>query len=62
MNFGAYSKTVVAVVAGVIGWATLVTTSPAAHISAQEWIVGGTYLVTALGVYQVTNQPPQVGP
>jgi hypothetical protein len=58
MNLGRYSKLITAVVAGAIGWATLVVHSPAGHISAGEWIDGATYLAIALGVYAVPNQPP----
>jgi L-serine deaminase len=58
MNLGRYSKVIAALVAGAIGFATLVVNSPAAHISAQEWIVGATYLATALGVFVVPNQQP----
>lgn len=52
-----YNKLIVAVVSGVIGWATLVVNSAPAHISASEWIVGATYLATALGVYSIPNSP-----
>lgn len=55
MNLGPYGKTVVAVVAGAIGFATLVVQSPPAEITAPEWITGATYLAVALGVYQVKN-------
>lgn len=55
MNLGRYAKLVAALVAGSIGWATLVVNSPAAAISASEWIAGGTYLAVALGVYSVPN-------
>jgi L-serine deaminase len=58
MNLGRYSKLIAALVAGAIGWATLVVNSPAAHISAQEWIVGATYLASAFGVFVVPNQYP----
>lgn len=51
------NKTIVAVVAGVIGWATLVVNSPSTAITASEWIAGATYLTTALGVYTVSNTP-----
>jgi hypothetical protein len=54
-TFSAYRKTVAAVVTGLIGWAAAVAVSPAASISASEWVVGATVLATALGVYQVTN-------
>ena len=52
-----YRKTAAAVVIGLIGWATLVVQSAPAHISATEWIAGATALVTALGVFQITNAP-----
>lgn len=52
-----YLKTVTAVVAGAIGWATMVTNSAPAHISAAEWIAGATALAVALGVYLVPNSP-----
>lgn len=55
LNLGPYAKTVTALVVGAIGWFTLVTNSPAAHISASEWIAGATALATALGVYGVGN-------
>lgn len=58
MNLGSYSKMITALVAGAIGWATLVINSAPAHISAAEWIVGATYLATALGVFVVPNSPP----
>lgn len=58
MNLARYSKTITAVVAGAIGWATLVVNSAPAHITAAEWIVGATYLASALGVYVVPNQAP----
>lgn len=54
-NLGKYAKTVTALVAGVIGWATLVVHSPSAAITAEEWIVGATYLATALGVFVAPN-------
>lgn len=57
MNLGRYNKLVVAVVAGVIGWATLVVNSPSHAITAQEWIVGLSYLASALGVYSIANVP-----
>lgn len=62
MTFGRYSKLITAIVSGVIGWATLVVNSPAADISAQEWIVGATYLATAFGVFAVSNAPASTPP
>jgi hypothetical protein len=54
-KLSAYKKTITAVVVGVIGWATLVVTSDATAISAEEWIAGATALAIALGVYAVPN-------
>lgn len=55
MIFGKYAKLITALVAGAIGWATLVVNSPASAISASEWIAGATYLAVALGVFAVPN-------
>jgi hypothetical protein len=55
MNLGRYAKLVTALVTGAIGWATLVVNSDPTAITAEEWIVGATYLATALGVYTVPN-------
>jgi hypothetical protein len=57
MNLAPYRKTVAAVVTGLIGWATVVVTSAAAAITAGEWIMLATVVATALGVYQVSNEP-----
>ena len=51
-----YRKTLTAVVTGGIGWAAVVVTSPAAAISASEWLMGATVLATALGVYAAPNE------
>ncbi len=55
MNLGPYGKFVTAVVAGAIGWATLVVNSAPSAITASEWIAGATALATALGVLIVPN-------
>jgi hypothetical protein len=52
---GRYNKVVSAVVAGMIGWATLVVNSASDTITASEWITGATYLAIALGVYGIAN-------
>jgi hypothetical protein len=57
VNLGHYSKTITALVAGVLGWAAVVITSDAAKITASEWLALGTAAATALGVYAVPNQP-----
>lgn len=63
INLGRYSKVITALVAGAIGWSTLVVNSPSASITGPEWIVGATYLASALGVYAVTNDTtPPVAP
>lgn len=53
--FGTYTKSITALVAGAIGWATLVVNSAPSAISAAEWIAGGTYLAVALGVWALPN-------
>ena len=57
MNLAPYRKTIAAVVTGLIGWATAVVVSPAAAVSAAEWIGLATVLATTVGVYQVPNTP-----
>lgn len=52
---GKYTKTIAALVTGLIGWATLVVNSSSTAITASEWIVLATAGATALGVYGVTN-------
>lgn len=51
----AHRKTITAVVTGLIGWATVVTTSDPAAITSSEWIMLATVLATALGVYVAKN-------
>lgn len=60
MNLGTYGKTITALVAGAIGWATLVVNSTQSAISASEWIAGATYAAVALGVYGVANSSKPV--
>lgn len=52
-----YRKTVTAVVGAAITWAGLVIVSEPSAISAAEWLAGAGGLATALGVYQVSNEP-----
>lgn len=54
--FGTANKFITALVAGSIGWATLVVNSDPSRVTSSEWIAGGTYLAIALGVYQVANK------
>jgi hypothetical protein len=56
INIGTYSKTVIAAVTGIIGWAALVVASEQSSVSAEEWLAGATALATALGVYAVSNE------
>lgn len=52
----AHLKFIAAVVGAVIAFAQLVIYSPAAHISASEWVTGAILLATALGVYSTPNK------
>lgn len=56
-NLPAYRKTIAAVVTGLLGWAAVVVTSESSQVTASEWLVLGTALATALGVYSVPNEP-----
>ena len=60
MNLGPYSKTVTALVTGLIGWGGVVVSSVATHITASEWLFLAVAVATALGVYAVPNGPAQV--
>lgn len=53
-----YRKTIAAVVAAGIGWATAVVTSAPEAITASEWIMGASALAAAFGVWVVPNDPP----
>lgn len=54
--FGPYTKTITALVTGLIGWATSVVTSNSVHITAGEWIQLATALAVSLGVYSFANK------
>lgn len=56
-NLPAYRKTAAAVITGLLGWGAVVVTSEATKVSASEWLMLGTVLATALGVYSVPNEP-----
>lgn len=51
-----YSKTIAAVIIGLIGWGAMVVASPDAAITSSEWIALSTVTATALGVYQIVNK------
>lgn len=53
--FGRYNKLVTAVVAGAIGWATLIVNSAPTSITSSEWIAGATYAAIAFGVWGAKN-------
>ena len=55
-NLPAYRKTIAAVVTGLLGWGAVVITSDEAKITASEWLMLGTALATALGVYALPNE------
>jgi hypothetical protein len=61
MAIGSIRKALTPIVVGGLGWASAVVVSPSAHITAGEWIFGGTALAIALGVYSVPNTPPKEG-
>ena len=56
LNLPTYRKTITALVVGLLGWGSVVVTSPQAAISASEWLALGVALATALGVYSVPNE------
>lgn len=55
MIVGLNAKAISAFIAGAIGFATLVVQSAPSSITAEEWIVAGTYLSTVVLVYVVPN-------
>lgn len=57
-----YRKTVLAIITGLLGWATMVVASPSGPITAPEWIALATAIVTALGVYAVPNMTAGAAP
>ena len=52
-----HRKTLTAIIGAAIAFATSVVVSPAAAISASEWLSGAIGLATGLGVYAATNSP-----
>lgn len=52
-----YTKTLAAVVTGMLGWAAQVVASTPTAITSAEWVGFGTTLAIALGVYAVPNAP-----
>lgn len=52
---GKYSKTITALVTGVIGWGIVVVQSPRGTISASEWIALAVAVAVALGVWAIPN-------
>jgi hypothetical protein len=57
INFAPYRKTIAAVVGAGVAFATLVVVSASGPITDAEWLSGAVGLLTALGVYGVTNDP-----
>ena len=55
-----YSKAIMALLTGAVGWATLVVTSDPAAITSEEWVAGGAALVTVVGVFLVPNRTAEV--
>jgi hypothetical protein len=52
-----YRKTIVAVIGAVVGWSNIVIQSAPQAITASEWQTGVVLVLTAAGVYGVTNKP-----
>jgi hypothetical protein len=57
-----YSKAITAFVLALIGWGTMVVTSDPAAITSAEWIMLGSTVVTAGGVFSIPNTQPPVPP
>lgn len=55
MVTGLYAKAVSALIAGIIGWITLVVQSAPSDPTAEEWTVGATYLSAVVLVFVVPN-------
>lgn len=55
---GPWAKTVTALVVGLLGWASIVISSDSNAVTANEWVILGTVLATALGVYAIPNTTP----
>ena len=55
ISFGKYSKTISALVTGLIGWGAAVVQSTPEAVTSSEWIMLATVVATALGVYTFSN-------
>ncbi len=55
MNLGTYSKTIAALVTGIIGWGLEVVNSKPAAVTSSEWIGLAIVVAVALGVYAIPN-------
>lgn len=53
------AKALAALVIGGLAWGTTVVHSSPAAITADEWLLLGGTIATALGVYGATNAPPR---
>lgn len=62
MSIGEIRKALTPIVVGGMTWATFVVNSSSKPITGNEWLYGASLLVTALGVYTVTNAPPKAAP
>lgn len=52
-----YRKTVTALVTGILGWVAVVIASDSTAITSGEWYMLAVVIATALGVYQIANEP-----
>ncbi len=55
MNLGKYSKTIAALVTGIIGWGLEVVNSKPTAVTSSEWIGLAIVVAVALGVYAIPN-------
>lgn len=55
MKWNEVRKTITALVTGGLGWGTAVIESAPSGVTATEWIMLGTVVAVALGVYAVPN-------
>lgn len=50
-----YSKSITALVSGVLGWCAVVIASAPGRVTASEWLGLAVAIATALGVYSASN-------
>jgi hypothetical protein len=56
------NKFIGSLIAGGVGWATMVVASKSGPITAPEWVAGGTYLAISVQTYLLGNAPSTANP